>query len=73
MRDSIHERLQPQSQLDKSGSWSNLSATWQQRLAGYGVNSPGDWRGMSRSQRGRMFGITCSLVARFAAAASRRS
>jgi hypothetical protein len=62
-----------QSPQDKPGTWADLPADWRRRLAGYGIHSPADWRQLSPSKRGRLFGVTGRMVTMFDALAGKRS
>jgi hypothetical protein len=42
--------------------WLDVPQEIRQRLADYGIHGPADWRRLTRSQRGMLFGIVPSAV-----------
>jgi hypothetical protein len=45
-----------------AASWSELPGAWRQRLAGYGIQSPAQWRRLTPVQRSKLFGITTEMI-----------
>lgn len=52
--------------------WDSLPREIRDRLAAEGVNSPADWRALSRGKRRSIFGVTPSMVLAIDVAAEER-
>lgn len=57
-RPTVTQRTRrPQTTDPIAAAWAALDPALRQRLAGYSIFSISDWRKLTRSQRGRLFGI----------------